>query len=80
MSADRVLIARASVAVRAFRNDILLALAVLGTVLLAAFGAAITVGLRPLQRLRHALQDLRAGRWKRLAGSSPAEVALRSMV
>ena len=64
-----------SAAVRGFRGDIFLALAVLGAVLLAAFAAAIGVGLKPLQHLRGSLKELRAGRITRLTGSQPAEVA-----
>lgn len=63
-----------SAAVRAFRFDMVLGLGVLGMALLAAFWAALGVGLAPLDRLRQALGLLRSGKTHRLAGAYPSEV------
>lgn len=62
-------------AVRSFRTDIATALGFLGTMLLAAFAAAIHVGLEPLSRLRVSLASLRAGTDRRLEGSFPVEIS-----
>lgn len=61
-------------AVSDFRADLALALSALGLLFLTAFAAAIQIGLRPLERVRRALRDLRAGRNPRLSGDFPREV------
>jgi len=63
-----------SATVTAFRTDLAVALLALGTALLTAFAAAVSVGLAPLQRLQTALADLRSGAKARLSDSYPAEV------
>lgn len=62
-------------AVRDFQRDLLIALVVLGTCLLAAFALALAGGLAPLMQLRADLGAVREGAAKRLAGRYPAEVA-----
>lgn len=63
-------------AVGSFSREIAIMLLLLGTLLLIAFGIAVTVGLLPLSRLRADLAGLRGGDLKRLTGRYPAEVAL----
>lgn len=63
-------------AVASFSREIIIMLLVLGAVLLLAFGATVTVGLHPLNRLRTDLGHLRDGGVSRLYGKYPAEVAL----
>lgn len=62
-------------AVRDFRREMAVALALLGVMLLAAFGIAVHVGLVPLSHLRGALARLHSGDDRRLAGPFPDEVA-----
>lgn len=61
-------------AVSAFGKDLAVALTLLGACLLAAFGAAVGVGLNPLAQLQSALGRLRAGDDVRLTGEFPREV------
>lgn len=63
-------------AVAAFRGELIVMLAVLGTALLAAFAIAIAVGLAPLRHLRENLSALRSGAAERLEASYPSEVAV----
>lgn len=51
-----------------------LALGVLGVCLMAGTIAQIRLGLRPLERLRRDLADIRAGRRDRVPGQQPAEI------
>lgn len=57
-----------------FSRVLALSLAVLALGLLAAALAQVRLGLVPLDRLRAALADLRAGRTGRLVGAFPSEV------
>jgi signal transduction histidine kinase len=61
--------------VRPFNWTLGLSLGVLWLVLMAAVAAQVRFGLRPLDRLRVALADVRLGRAERLEGAFPAEVA-----
>jgi signal transduction histidine kinase len=63
-----------ALAVKAFRFELVLGLGSLGAALLAAFWAALSVGLAPLARLRKALGVLRSGDASRLVGAYPSEV------
>lgn len=63
-----------SQATKAFRTELFLALSALGVALLIAFWVALSVGLAPLRRLRHALRLLRSGARSRLTGQYPSEV------
>lgn len=62
-------------AVQSFRREISVMLGLLGVLLLAVFGVAVSVGLSPLRRLRAGLADLHSGETTRVTGSYPAEVA-----
>ena len=62
-------------AVKNFREDLVMALVLLGISLLIALWTAINLGLSPMRKLREALSRLRAGQSKRLTGSYPSEVA-----
>ncbi len=59
---------------RAFAADLVPFLAVLATFLVAAAGAQVAVGLRPLEGVRRRLAEVRTGRQARLGGSFPDEV------
>ncbi|QKV19256.1 sensor histidine kinase [Oricola thermophila] len=58
-----------------FARDIAPALVVAGLVLLIGFAVQIRAGLQPMDTLRAAIADIRAGRRKRLDGAVPSEVA-----
>lgn len=62
-------------AVAEFRRPLIVSLAVLGAGLILAAGLQVLGGLRPLTRLRWALNDVRAGRASRVAGTYPPEIA-----
>lgn len=66
--------AELSAATRRFAGVLSLSLGVLAVGLLAAAVAQVRLGLVPLDRLRRALADLRAGRSGRLVGAFPSEV------
>ena len=57
-----------------FRSVLTMSLGVLGLALLAALFIQVGVGLKPLARLRTALQRVRGGSEKRIAGDFPSEV------
>lgn len=59
---------------RAFVNDLVPALALLGLVLGAATWIQIGLGLKPLERLRDGIAAVRQGRSERLEGPVPSEV------
>ncbi len=61
-------------AVRAFAVDLMPYLAVLAVFLVAASHLQVTVGLRPLARLRQKVAAVRDGGQKRLGGAFPNEV------
>lgn len=61
-------------AVDAFNITLLWSLGVLGTGLIIAIFLQVRFGLLPLQRIRHALADVRDGRTERLAGDFPNEI------
>jgi len=58
----------------AFARTLVVALAVLGLGLGLAVAVQVRFGLRPLQRVRAALGDVREGRAERLEGPFPAEI------
>ncbi|MGQ9371099.1 sensor histidine kinase [Azospirillum sp. ST 5-10] len=66
--------AETAAAEAAFDRTLALSLAVLGLALIAAATVQVTVGLRPLARLRRELAAIRAGRRRRLPDDVPAEV------
>lgn len=57
-----------------FARDLVPALAALALVLLAGFAIQISIGIRPLDRLRHGITDVKSGKTKRLATDAPNEV------
>lgn len=59
---------------RAFFYDLLPYVALLASLLLAAFWAQIVIGLRPLSHMAARIDDLSRGRRARLGGDLPAEV------
>lgn len=61
-------------AIAQFRRMLALSLGILGAALLGALVAQVQVGLRPLATLRVALQDVRAGAIKQIAGRFPTEI------
>ena len=60
--------------VAAFNRVLWLSLGVLALVLIAAAMVQVSVGLRPLVRLRAELAEVRAGRKKRFGAAAPTEV------
>ena len=60
--------------ITAFRRTVMLTLAVFGIGLVVAITAQIRWGLRPLDRVRLGLTNLRSGKDHRLEGSFPAEI------
>lgn len=58
-----------------FARDIAPALVIAGLVLLLGFAVQIRAGLKPMDTIRAAIADIRAGRKKRLDGAVPGEVA-----
>ncbi|NVN88475.1 MAG: HAMP domain-containing histidine kinase [Rhodopseudomonas sp.] len=67
-------LARVSAAGMAFARDLVVALGLLGLVLALATSVQVTLGLRPLDALRHGIADIRSGRNRRLPSGVPAEV------
>ncbi|HDZ80930.1 MAG TPA: HAMP domain-containing histidine kinase [Roseobacter sp.] len=57
-----------------FARDLVPALAILALVLLLGFAFQIIIGIRPLDRLRIGVSDVRSGKAKRLPTSAPTEV------
>lgn len=57
-----------------FARDLVPALAALALVLFLGFSFQIRVGIRPLDRLRHGISDVKTGRAKRLPTDAPSEV------
>jgi signal transduction histidine kinase len=57
-----------------FGKDLAIALILLGVVLAIATSVQVTLGLKPLDRLRRSVANIRAGRSRRLPGVVPAEV------
>ncbi len=66
--------ARVTAAQRAFAADLAFALTVLAAVLGAAAWVQISLGLRPLSRVRRALAGIRAAEYRRLDAAVPDEV------
>ncbi len=60
--------------VSAFNRSLYLALTIFGAGSLLANALAILIGLRPLDRVRNALENIRAGRAERLEGRFPSEI------
>lgn len=60
--------------VAAFNRSLYLALTIFGAGSLLANALAILIGLRPLDRVRDALEKIRAGRAERLEGRFPSEI------
>lgn len=58
-----------------FKRDLMLALGILGTALLAGVAIQIRAGLKPLSTVRSALGEIRSGAATRLASDVPEEVA-----
>jgi len=67
-------LARVSVATSAFTQDLSIALALLGCVLVVATWVQVGVGLHPLVALRRGIAEIRAGRVRHLPSSVPTEV------
>lgn len=57
------------------REQLFLSFGLIGTILILGTWLQVTVGLRPLQKLRRQLAEIRAGRASRLTGGVPEEVA-----
>lgn len=60
--------------IAAFRNSVIATLAVFGVGLIGATAAQIIWGLRPLDRVRRGLAELRSGRQARFEENLPAEI------
>jgi signal transduction histidine kinase len=60
--------------VKRFRNRLMIYLSLIGTALIVAAWAQVSIGLRPLQALRHQVALLRQHDAKRLEGEFPTEV------
>ena len=60
--------------VAAFNRSLYLALTIFGAGSLLANALAILIGLRPLDRVRNALENIRTGRAERLEGRFPSEI------
>ncbi len=67
-------LARVSAATTAFGKDLAVALTLLGAVLAIATSVQVALGLRPLDRLRRSVADIRSGHSRRMPGAAPAEV------
>ncbi|MFT4079062.1 sensor histidine kinase [Rhodomicrobium sp.] len=67
-------LAGVSKAAAAFTRDLAVALAILGAVLTGATILQVSLGLRPLDRLRRGVADIRAGRIMTLPMAVPSEV------
>lgn len=61
--------------IAAFERQLYLALLVFGIGMIAINAIAILIGLRPLNRVRQALAEIRAGAAQRLDGAFPIEIA-----
>ncbi len=61
--------------IAAFDRQLYLYLAIFGVGMIAINAIAILIGLQPLNRVRRALADIRAGTATRLDGKFPAEIA-----
>lgn len=57
------------------RDQLILSLGIIGTILVIGAWLQVTVGLRPLQQLRDRLSAIRNGQEQRLSGSFPDEVS-----
>ncbi len=57
-----------------FSTDLVPALGFLTLVLLAGFALQISLGIRPMDRLRRQVADVRSGKMDRLKGDAPSEV------
>ncbi len=57
-----------------FRNDMAIAMLVLGAVLMAGFAFQVLAGLRPMQVLSTGLGNIRSGSWRRFEGEVPDEI------
>lgn len=60
--------------IAAFRNSVILTLAIFGLVLILSTFIMVRWGLRPLDRVRRGLADLRSGKATRFDGHYPAEI------
>jgi signal transduction histidine kinase len=60
--------------VQAFNRSLILALVIFGAGSLLANALAILIGLRPLDRVRNALENIRGGKAERLEGRFPKEI------
>ncbi len=58
-----------------FRDQLILSLGIIGTILILGAWVQVTVGLRPLQHLRARIAAIRTGHDNRLSGAFPDEVA-----
>lgn len=67
-------LSRASIAVKAFAEDLSLALGLLALVLAIATSVQVSLGLRPLALLRRGISEIRAGHSKHLPTAVPSEV------
>lgn len=67
-------LSRVSAAARRFAKDLAVALGLLGAALAIATSIQVGLGLRPLDRLRRDVADIRAGRRPRLPIATPDEV------
>jgi signal transduction histidine kinase len=67
-------LARVRAAASNFSRDLAAALAVLGLVLALATSVQVSLGLRPLKKLRQGIADVRAGRIHHLPAAAPSEV------
>ncbi|WP_373505105.1 sensor histidine kinase [Aestuariivirga sp.] len=57
------------------RDQLIVSLGIIGSILLLGAWLQVTVGLRPLQQLRQKLADIRTGQASRLSGPFPDEVS-----
>ena len=60
--------------IAAFDRNLYLTLTIFGAGSLLANAIAILIGLRPLDRVRHALENIRGGKAERLEGRFPTEI------
>jgi signal transduction histidine kinase len=58
-----------------FRDQLILSLGIIGTILILGAWLQVTVGLKPLQHLRERIAAIRTGQDIRLSGTFPDEVA-----
>ncbi len=57
------------------RDQLILSLGIIGTILTLGAWLQVTVGLRPLEQLREQVGSIRSGKTQRLSGSFPDEVS-----